>query len=232
MPPGGGLLTPAQAAERLAMSVGELSVLWLEKRGPQNVYLGPHVMFRVGDIAHFAETRRESTQPVNVVSTRQSLPPLWLRAVEELGSLRAAYDSAKASPRRNAFYSYLGDISLAVRANLDDGPPEHRFAQFAALSNELIKRSSDFSKASRSRYARALAFCDADKIWGRHIQEHIGGDLKKFVDAQESKKRRAKVPRPHVPRERKAAKLGGSGDVLPFDHCPSPRRKSRPRSTA
>jgi hypothetical protein len=176
---------PSEAASRLGLSEAALFALWRNNLGPRNIYSGNEVRFLKGDLATFSEEARSQA----VLKRLRTIPaakldrPLWHRISDHLDELEAA--SPKTAGDRDASYSYLVELYRAVGDVNEIDNRTRTLEELRSMFSDLIRLTSRLSKPSRSRNARALAFCYLDNVEADDLRTHIG-TIKLFVARKES----------------------------------------------
>jgi hypothetical protein len=176
---------PSEAAALLGLSEAALFALWRKKLGPSYTYLGTEVRFPRAGLAKFSEEPRSQAllQRFRSITAANLDRPLWHRISEKLDTLQAA--SPKTAGNRDVSYSYLGALYSAVREVNEMENRIRTFEELRSLLSDLIRLTSRLSKPSRSRNARALAFCYLDNVRAEDLRTHIG-TIKSFVARKES----------------------------------------------
>ena len=178
-------LDPSEAAALLGLSEAALFALWRNKSGPRNIYSGNEVRFLKGDLAKFSEEARSQAvlKRLRTIPAAKPDQPLWHKVSEDLDALQAA--SPKTAGNRDVSYSYLAAFYGAVREVNEMENRTRTFEELRSMFSDLIRLTSPLSKPSRSRNARALAFCYLDNVETDDLRTHIG-TIKSFVARKES----------------------------------------------
>ena len=182
---GADQVDPSEAAVLLGLSEAALFELWRRKLGPSYTYSGDEVRFPTAGLAKFSEEPRSQAllQRLRSVTAAKLDQPLWHRISENLDALQAA--SPKTAGDRDVSYSYLAALYSAVREVNEMGNRTRTFEELRSMFSDLIRLTSRLSKPSRSRNARALAFCYQDNMRAEDLRTHIG-TIKSFVARKES----------------------------------------------
>ena len=182
---GADQVDPSEAAVRLGLSEPALFALWRKKIGPSYTYSGDEVRFPTAGLAKFSEEPRSQAllQRLRSVTAAKPDQPLWHRISENLDALQAA--SPKTAGNRDVSYSYLAALYRAVRQVNELENRTRTFEELRSMFSDLIRLTSRLSKPSRSRNARALAFCYLDNVRAEDLRTHIG-TIKSFVARKES----------------------------------------------
>ncbi len=182
---GADQVDPSEAAVRLGLSEPALFALWRKKLGPSYTYLGNEVRFPTAGLEKFSEEPRSRAllQGLRSVTAAKLDQPLWHRISENLDALQAA--SPKTAGNRDVSYSYLAALYRAVRQVNELENRTRTFEELRSMFSDLIRLTSRLSKPSRSRNARALAFCYLDNVRAEDLRTHIG-TIKSFVARKES----------------------------------------------
>jgi hypothetical protein len=176
---------PSEAAVRLGLSEAALFELWRRKLSPSYTYSGDEVRFpRVG-LAKFSEEARSQAfqRRLRSITAAKLDQPLWHKVSENLDALQAV--SPKTAGNRDVSYSYLEALYSAVREVNEMENRTRTFEEVRSMFSDLIRLTSRLSKPSRSRNARALAFCYLDNVRPEDLRTHIG-TIKSFVARKES----------------------------------------------
>ena len=204
---GADQVDPSEAAALLGLSEPALFALWRNKSGPSYTYLGNEVRFPRAGLAKFSEEPRSQAlqQRLRSITAAKLDRPLWHRISENLDALQAA--SPKTAGDRDVSYSYLAALYSAVREVNELENRTRTFEELRSMFSDLIRLTSRLSKPSRSRNARALAFCYLDNVRAEDLRTHIG-TIKSFVARKE------------FPRVRR-----GAGDELRYESEGGKRRR-------
>ena len=181
---GADQVDPSEAAALLGLSEPALFALWRKKLDLSYTYLGNEVRFPRAGLAKFSEEPRSQAllQRFRSVTAAKLDQPLWHRISEDLDALQAA--SPKTAGDRDASYSYLEALYSAVREVNEMECRTRTFEELRSMFSDLIRLTSRLSKPSRSRNARALAFCYLDNVRADGLRGHIG-TIKSFVARKE-----------------------------------------------
>src|ERR1019366_8407612 len=165
---------PSEAAALLGLSEPALFALWRKKLGPTYTYLGDEIRFLRAGLAKFSEEPRSQAllQRFRTSTAAKLDQPLWHRISENLDTLQAA--SPKTAGNRDVSYSYLAALYSAVREVNEMENRTRTFEELRSIFSDLIRLTSRLSKPSRSRNARALAFCYLDNVRAEDLRTHIG----------------------------------------------------------
>ena len=176
---------PSEAAALLGLSEAALFALWRNKSAPRNIYSGNEFRFLKGDLATFSEEARSHAllQRLRSITAAKLDHPLWHKVSENLDALQAV--SPKTAGNRDVSYSYLEALYSAVREVNEMENRTRTFEEVRSMFSDLIRLTSRLSKPSRSRNARALAFCYLDNVRAEDLRTHIG-TIKSFVARKES----------------------------------------------
>jgi hypothetical protein len=182
-PIGADRLTPAEAAIRLGIEERVLYALWKAEKGPEHVFVGNDVAFRLRDLEEYAKKIVGNLPKIFASVPMPHEVPYWKLELEPLDELRVLFQAYKNGAKPNGIHAYLKNLQCFTHEALRDQPRKGRFEKFSACCNEVMETTTTLSKSSRSLYARALAICDRDQLPFSLFANH--GNVKTFVNTYE-----------------------------------------------
>jgi hypothetical protein len=180
---GAETLDPLRAAQYLGVNEATFFALWLGRVGPRFFYSGNEIQFHRADLDRYLNDKQRFRAALATVAHLNERP-WWHPIYFEVNQLKAEFEKAKASSRRAARYEYLTALYCAVDEGMKAQKRPSDFEALRSMFNKLIERTSNLSKATRSRNSRALAFCHRDNIPADDLKAYIG-EIKEFVARQE-----------------------------------------------